>query len=45
MGLIETNQVAASKAFIIDMKGFINQLITPGQDATASYIEIFRESR
>ncbi|HHX24013.1 MAG TPA: Ger(x)C family spore germination protein [Thermoanaerobacterales bacterium] len=42
MGLIETNQVAASKAFIIDMKGFINQLITPGQDATASYIEIFQ---
>lgn len=40
IGLVQ-NQPGSSKAFTIDIKRFINQLITPGQDTAASCIEIF----
>ncbi|MCG1011399.1 Ger(x)C family spore germination protein [Tepidanaerobacter sp. GT38] len=40
MGIVQ-NQPVASKVFTIDIKRFANQLITPGQDAVASCIEIF----
>jgi len=40
IGLVQ-NQPVASKGFIIDIKHFINQLITPGRDAVAACIEIF----
>lgn len=41
IGLVQNNQPDISKAFTIDVKRFVNQLITPGQDAAASCIEIF----
>ena len=41
LGLLQENQPAVSKAFTIDIKRFLNYLLTPGQDAVASYIEIF----
>lgn len=45
LGLIEQNQPAVSKAYITDIKRFVNQLITPGQDGVTSYIEVIdRES-
>ena len=40
IGLVQ-NQPVASEAFTIDIKRFANQLITPGQDAVASCIEVF----
>lgn len=42
IGLVQNNQPTVSKAVTTDIKSFINQLITPGQDAVASYIEIFK---
>jgi spore germination protein KC len=41
LGLVQNNQPAVSEAVTIDIKRFVNQLITPGRDAVVSFIEIF----
>lgn len=41
MGLITNTQPKVSKAFVVDVKDFINQLAAPGRDAVASKVQVF----
>lgn len=41
VGLITNTQPVASKAYVVTVKDFVNQLIAPGRDAAASRIEVF----
>ena len=40
LGLVE-NQPVASKAYTVDIKHFVNQLINSGQDAAAACVEVY----
>lgn len=41
MGMVQNTQPRVSRAYVIDLKDFVNQLISPGRDPVASRIEVF----